>query len=193
MNKQHAYLIKRIAMTMLALSLVPVSAASTPILLAQFPTLPLTKPPPLQPMPPIIPNSERKSAPPSTPPQQSNDHDNHQSHHDHHNQPPGINYYYSIPYYYNYPSVITYGDSYVNTTQNNNTTISVGTWVEASNGNIPEGAISYINKQGITTFHCRALYRDQMYYGEIIPNQTCVYRSDTITLQFEHYEVQVKG
>lgn len=164
-------------------------------------TLPLQKPPPLQPMKPLTPNPPITPQPfkPSTPSmnnqQTTNNNQNTINPNDNqrmfnHNQ--GVIYYYNPPYYYQINSPVgTYYHSYVVTTPSSTTVISQGTWVEASDGAIPDRAISYINKDGLIAYHCRALYHDRMYFGEIVGGQYCVYRDETTTLELRTYEVQV--
>lgn len=164
-------------------------------------TLPLQPPPPLQPSaplkpnPPITPQPFKPSTPGTNSQQPTNNNQNaNQSKIDeenraimNNNQP--VIYYNNPPYYYNEVSPT---NTYL-TSPSNNTVINQGTWVQASDGAIPDKAISYVNKNGLIAYHCRALYRDQMYYGEIVAGKYCVYRDDTTTLELKTYEVQVEN
>lgn len=194
-------------LTLLALSCSALNATQL-LQLADNRVLPLQPAPPLQPMKPLTPNppitpQPFKPSTPSTGNQQSTSNNNQNTNNASDNQDSqrifnnnqGVIYYNNPPYYYYgvSPTVGTYYNSYVVTTPSGSTVVSQGTWVEARDGAIPDRAISYVNKAGLIAYHCRALYHDRMYYGEIVGGQYCVYRDETTTLELRTYEVQVEN
>lgn len=99
---------------------------------------------------------------------------------------------YSSPTYY-YP---TDDSSYVDyssppAVETNTISLPEGVWVAASNGDVPENAIEYSVQNGVSIFYCRASYQGNMYYGQLSPNDACVYRDSSVTLRFTSYDVLV--
>lgn len=64
-------------------------------------------------------------------------------------------------------------------------------WVAMDSGNVPNNAIVYRNENGISTYYCRANYRNEIYYGELIPNDACYIQDQYATIRFIAYDVLV--
>lgn len=133
--------------------------------------------------------------------QRRHDHDYHR-----HNRifiAPSYIYFNSYPYYYKSNE----DDSYYYTTPSSSTNINSetiyqsdmdnslpeGNWVVASDGQVPDNAIIYNDVNNATTYYCRAIYRDQMYYGVLILNDACYIKDQSATIRFDQYDVLVSN
>lgn len=112
----------------------------------------------------------------------------------------GVPYYFysSPPAYYegNEPD----NDSYVTTTQPTpvneqeyTNQLPNGVWVTANSGNVPDNAIAYSDQNGNTAYYCRAMYNNQLYYGELLPNDGCYAQDQSTLIRFTEYDVLVNS
>ena len=103
---------------------------------------------------------------------------------------------YSDNYYADNTSTTTHTEqtaSYDNDQTSNDTTANTSpsnqVWLMSSKGQVPANAVIYSTDNGITTYYCRADYKGQVYYGELIPNDGCYVQDQSVTLRFDQYEV----
>jgi len=66
-----------------------------------------------------------------------------------------------------------------------------GIWVWANGGKVPANAIVLQYENGFPVYYCRVPQGNQMYYGQLIPNQGCVI-SNQINNQFSSYQTLVR-
>jgi len=67
-----------------------------------------------------------------------------------------------------------------------------GIWVQANGGLVPANAIVLQYNNGFPVYYCRVLQGNQMYYGQLLPNQGCSIATQPPTL-FNSYQVLVNG
>ena len=84
-------------------------------------------------------------------------------------------------------------DNYVVDTASNNTE----TWVDAANGQVPNGAVPYSdeNQASTNSFYCRGNYNGQLYSGELVANDGCFIddNMNAATIRLQNYQVLVNN
>jgi hypothetical protein len=85
-------------------------------------------------------------------------------------------------------------DNYVVDTSSNNSE----TWVNASNGEVPNGAVPYSDENHApsnNSFYCRGNYNGQLYSGELIANEGCLVddNMNAATIRLQNYQVLVNN
>jgi hypothetical protein len=66
-----------------------------------------------------------------------------------------------------------------------------GIWTKASYGEVPDKAFVYQSNAGETDYYCRVEYRDQMYYGVLVPHEGCMVQYQSRTVRLNQYEVLI--
>lgn len=80
----------------------------------------------------------------------------------------------------------------VETTYTNDNQVPNGNWVPFDNYNIPNNAVVYQDENGNSGYYCRALFNNQLYYGQFIPNDGCYSQDQGATIRFDKFDILVQ-